>query len=166
MNTFENTPQSASLPDAKKEKIKAALAPCGLSCETCFAHVNGEIRKYSQKLKEKLGNFDVYAKRFETLVGDPVFKKYPDFKEMLDYFAQGNCTGCRNEQCRLFKDCGVRPCHQEKGVDFCFECDGFPCDHTHFDDHLYKRWVRLNEIIRRKGLEKYCEESRERPRYV
>ena len=37
------------------EKIKESIAPCGLCCETCFAHVDGDIRKYSMKLKEKLG---------------------------------------------------------------------------------------------------------------
>ena len=99
------------------EQIKAAIAPCGLSCEKCFAHVDGGIRKCSLKLKEKLGNFDNYAKRFETLLGNPIFKKYPDFKEMLDYFASANCQGCRNEQCKLFTTCGVRSCHQKKGVD-------------------------------------------------
>jgi len=96
------------------EQIKASVSPCGLSCETCFAHVDGDIRRYSLKLKEKLGNFEPYAKRFETLLGIPIFKKYPDFKEMLDYLALENCKGCRNEQCKLFKNCGVRPCHHCK----------------------------------------------------
>jgi hypothetical protein len=148
------------------EQLKASVAPCGLSCETCFAHVDGAIRRHSLKLKEKLGNFDSYAKRFEALLGEPVFRKYPDFKEMLDYFAKGNCTGCRNEQCKLFKDCGVRPCHQEKQVDFCYQCEEFPCDRTNFDENLYKAWVKINEIIRKKGLENYCEQTLKRPRYV
>ena len=39
------------------EEIKESIAPCGLCCETCFAHVDGDIRRYSLKLKEKLGNF-------------------------------------------------------------------------------------------------------------
>ena len=38
------------------ESIKETIAPCGLCCETCFAHVNGDIRKLSIQLKEKLGN--------------------------------------------------------------------------------------------------------------
>ncbi|MCD4675435.1 MAG: hypothetical protein K8S18_05490 [Desulfobacula sp.] len=38
-------------------QIKASLAPCGLSCEKCFAHVDGNIRRYSLKRKEELGNF-------------------------------------------------------------------------------------------------------------
>ena len=148
------------------ENIKASLAPCGLSCEKCFAHVEGDIRRYSLKLKEKLGNFAPYAKRFETLLGNPVFKKYSDFKELLDYFASENCKGCRNEQCKLFKNCGVRPCHQEKAVDFCFQCDEFPCNKTNFDEGLYNAWVRINEIIRKEGIEKYYELTVERPRYM
>jgi len=85
------------------EQIKASLAPCGLSCEKCFAHVDGDIRRYSLKLKEKLGNFHINAKRFETLLDDPIFKKYPDFKEMLDYFASENCKGCRTSSANYLK---------------------------------------------------------------
>jgi hypothetical protein len=148
------------------EQIKEALAPCGLSCGKCFAHQDGDIRRYSLKLKESLGNFEGYAKRFETILDKPIFKKYPGFKEMLDYLASENCQGCRNEQCRLFKNCGVRGCQQEKRVDFCFQCEGFPCNRTNFDDRLHKIWVLINEKIKRTGLEQYYEETVNRPRYV
>ncbi|BBO81691.1 hypothetical protein DSCO28_22570 [Desulfosarcina ovata subsp. sediminis] len=147
------------------EKIKRALAPCGLSCESCFAYVDGDIRRASQRLKEKLGNFAPYAKFFETLLGDPVFKAYPDFKTMLDHLASENCRGCRNEQCRLFKNCGVRPCHQEKQVDFCYQCDEFPCERTNFDKPLYRTWVIINEKIRKDGIEPYYEKNRTGCRY-
>lgn len=147
------------------DNIKATIAPCGLCCETCFAHVNGDIRRLSTELKEKLGNFHINAKRFETLLEEPIFEKYADFKEMLDYFAVQNCHGCRNEQCKLFKHCGVRPCHQNMGVDFCYQCDEFPCDRTNFDESLYKGWMAINEIIRNKGIEAYCEKAKMRPRY-
>lgn len=149
-----------------RDDIKDALAPCGLSCEKCFARSTGQIRNHAEKLRKKLGNFDIYAQRFETLVGDPVFQNYPAFKEMLAYFAKGTCNGCRNEQCRLFKGCGVRPCHQEKGIDFCFECDDFPCNHTGFDPHLYERWVSMNQTIRDIGLKAFYESTRDQPRYV
>lgn len=148
------------------EQIKAALAPCGLSCEKCFAHVDGDIRRYARKLRESLGNFEPYAKRFETLLGEPIFGNYQNFKAMLDYLASENCRGCRNEQCRLFKNCGVRACHQEKRVDFCHQCDQFPCDRTNFDEGLHRSWMQINETIRRIGLEAFLEKSRARPRYV
>ena len=148
------------------QRIQESLGPCGLCCETCFAHVDGDIRRYSVKLKEKLGNFEPYAARFATLLDDPIFKKYSDFKEMLDYLASENCRGCRNEQCRLFKDCGVRPCQQEKKVDFCHQCAEFPCKRTNFDERLYKIWVLINEKIKSQGLEQYYQDTRTRPRYV
>lgn len=147
------------------QRILESIAPCGLCCETCFAHVDGEIRQYAIKLKEKLGNFHLNAKRFETLLEDPIFGKYPTFKEMLDYFASENCRGCRNEQCKLFKNCGVRVCHQKKQLDFCHECDEFPCEKTNFDPGLYKAWVKINEKIQAKGIEQYCADVRTRCRY-
>ncbi len=146
-------------------QILETLAPCGLNCKKCFAHVDGEIRKYANKLKEALGNFAVYATRFETLLGDPIFTKYPDFKDMLDYLAKEHCRGCRHEQCKLFKNCGVRTCHQEKEIDFCHQCDDFPCDKTGFDEHLHARWIKLNERIKKVGIEQYHSETRDRHRY-
>ena len=148
------------------EHIKASLGPCGLSCEKCFAHVDGDIRRHSLELREALGNFGPYAQRYETLLDEPVFKKYPDFKEMLEYFASENCHGCRNEQCKLFKNCGVRPCHQEKGLDFCYQCEEFPCSRTGFDESLNRAWVRINEIIKSKGIEEYYEVTLRRHRYI
>ncbi len=148
------------------ERIKESLAPCGLCCETCFAHVNGDIGKYSMKLKEKLGNFHIKAKRFETLLDDPIFNKYPHFKEMLDYFASENCKGCRNEQCKLFKECGVRGCHQDKKIDFCYQCTQFPCDRTNFEPDMYKGWKIQNEKIRDMGIEDFYEKTKNRPRYT
>lgn len=148
------------------QQIKAALAPCGLNCAQCFAHVDGEVRRYSQKLREALGNFAPYARGFETILGEEVFRKYPDFAELLAYLAQGQCQGCRNEQCKLFQGCGVRPCHQAKGVDFCAECDEFPCERTKFPPALRGAWLKVNQIIQDKGIEAYYQLSMARPRYV
>jgi len=148
------------------ETIKASISPCGLSCETCFAHVDGDIRRYSRKLRKKLGNFESYAGRFETLLGNPIFKKYADFKDMLDFLAAENCKGCRKENCKLFKECHVRRCHEEKGVDFCYECGDFPCNRTNFDEGLYQIFVKRNEKIRKTGIDAFYEKSRTAPRYI
>ncbi|MEN6623471.1 MAG: DUF3795 domain-containing protein [Smithella sp.] len=147
------------------EEILNALGPCGLNCKKCFAHRDGKIRRYSLKLVKEFGKFDVYAERFETLLNNPIFKKYPDFKIMLEYFASENCQGCRKESCRLFKDCGVRACHQQKNVDFCFQCTDFPCKKTNFDGHLENRWIQINHRIRTVGIEKYYAETKDKPRY-
>jgi hypothetical protein len=145
--------------------LKSRLAPCGLHCGKCFAFVDGDIKNYSSKLKESLGEFDNYASRFVSLIDEPVFKNYPDFKALLNYFTSVSCKGCRKEKCKIFKDCKVRDCHEEKGVDFCFQCLDFPCNNTGFDQNLQKRSVEINLRMKEIGIEKYYEEIKDKPRY-
>ncbi|MCG8411048.1 MAG: DUF3795 domain-containing protein [Bacteroidales bacterium] len=147
------------------EKIKEKLAPCGLHCGKCFAYEEGDIVKYSKTLKNNLGSFEVYAKRFVDLLDKPVFEKYPDFKDMLECFAISDCSGCRKEVCKLFKDCKVRLCSENKGVDFCFQCPDFPCENTGFDEHLYKRSININIRMKEIGVDNYYEEIKNKSRY-
>jgi len=149
----------------KYELARERLGACGLHCGKCYAYTDGEIAALSGQLAKSLGNFEVYAKRFVELVGDPVFLKYTDFRDFLGYLAEGKCRGCRKEKCKLFKGCGVRPCSEGKSVDFCFQCEDFPCDHTGFDEHLYKRYAGINERMKEIGVEAYYEEVKDRPRY-
>ena len=139
------------------------LAPCGLSCRKCFAYTKGDIAFHSNKLKELLGNFDVYAERFSSFLPD--FKDYPSFKKMLTYFAASDCIGCRQGTCK-YPNCGVVDCYKEKRVDFCFQCDDFPCDKTNFDPHLEKRWLQMNTRMKEIGVEAYYEETKDLCRYL
>lgn len=145
--------------------IKERIAPCGLHCGMCFAFTDGDIHHFSNRLKQALGNFDVYAQRFVEMLGEPVFSKYPDFKEFLNYLSVASCQGCRKEKCKLFKNCNVRVCSEEKQVDFCFQCKQFPCDNTGFDEHLYKRFVAINKRMQEIGVEEYYNEVKGLPRY-
>ena len=147
------------------EFIKTRLSPCGLHCGKCFAFSGGDICQLGKDLKNQLGNFDVYAERFVTLLNEPVFLKYPKFKKMLDYFSAGKCRGCRQEKCALFKNCNVRECSENKQVDFCFQCPDFPCNHTGFDEHLQKRWKLINVKMKGIGVEAYYNEIKDKPRY-
>ncbi len=147
------------------EIIKERLSPCGLHCGKCFAYKEGDIVKSSKALKKDLGEFDVYAKRFVKLLDRPIFEKYQDFKEMLEYFAIGDCSGCRNETCKLFKNCKVRLCSENKDVDFCFQCAEFPCNNTGFDEHLNERSVKINQRMKEIGVDNYYEEIKDKPRY-
>jgi hypothetical protein len=148
-----------------KNELLDKLGPCGLLCEKCFAYEKGMIKHHAEELKKYLGGFDNYAKRFVSLLHNPVLEKYPDFKELLNFFAQGTCNGCRNQECHLFQGCKVRLCYKEKKVDYCFQCNYFPCNNTGFDDNLHNRWIKLNQKIREIGIEKYYREIKDNPRY-
>jgi len=138
------------------------LAPCGLNCAKCLSHAQGDIKKLSLDLQERLGSFDHYAERFSGF--NPAFKNYPAFKELLTLFTQGSCQGCRQGTC-LNTACGIITCHQEKGVDFCFQCAEFPCQKSNLDPNLHQRWLTMNQRMKEIGVEAYWEEIKDLPRY-
>lgn len=139
------------------------LAPCGLNCNKCLFYIEGEIKDHSIKLKELLGSFDNYAKRFSKF--RPVFENYPQFKILLENFTEENCRGCRSGDCK-YPNCGVSECYKEKGVDFCFQCNEFPCGKSNFDENLKTRWIKMNMRMKEIGVEKYFEEIKNNPRYI
>ncbi len=145
------------------DEILKILAPCGLNCAKCIAFVGGDIKKHSKELKRLLGSFDGYAERFSNFI--PVFKKYPSFKELLDYFARAECKGCRQGDCK-YPNCGVAKCYKDRNVDFCFQCNEFPCDKSNFDPNLKERWIKMNNLMKEIGAEAYFEETKELPRYI
>ena len=144
-------------------EIKKILAPCGLNCGKCLAYTEGEIKFHSKKLKDLLGSFNKYAERFSKFM--PVFKKYHNFEEILNFFIQNECRGCRSGDCK-YPNCGVAVCYKQKGVDFCFQCQDFPCEKTNFDDDLKERWLKMNRRMKEIGVEAYYQESKDLPRYI
>ena len=136
--------------------------PCGLNCLKCMVYADGYIKRHARELQRLLGSFDIYAERFSEFI--PAFKNYPSFKEVLDIFIKVDCAGCRKGDCK-YPNCGVAACYKDKGVNFCFQCDEFPCNKTNFDEHLQKRWIKLNERIQEIGIENYYSETKDQPRY-
>lgn len=146
-------------------KILESLGPCGLNCSKCFAYKDGDIQEYSIKLKEALGDFDVYAERFVELLNEPVFENYPAFKSMLDHFSNAQCSGCRKDTCKLFLNCNVKDCSKEHSVDFCFQCEEFPCSKHGFDEHLENRWKKIQLNMKENGVEAYFNDIKDKARY-
>ncbi|QJB56111.1 C-GCAxxG-C-C family (seleno)protein [Pseudodesulfovibrio sp. zrk46] len=146
------------------EMLKSQIAPCGLSCGKCLAYDGGPIQVAAQTLTSELGDkFGAYAKRFEGM--NPVFANYGSFKELLDFMAGGSCSGCREKGC-LFKACRVPKCAKEHGVDFCFQCDQFPCEEHGMPDALAARWKANNEAMADRGVEAWFVEWMDRHRYL
>ncbi len=143
--------------------IKKILAPCGLNCMKCQMYADGEIRHHAAEMKRLLASFDSYAERFSRFL--PIYNKYPEFKELLAHFSQANCKGCRQGDCK-YPNCGVAKCCKSKGIDFCFQCEEFPCEKSNFDPNLHERWIRMGRRMKEIGVEAYYEETKDRPRYT
>jgi hypothetical protein len=147
------------------KEIISILAPCGLNCEKCVAYKDGFIAKSARDLNNYLGNFESFAERYVRLF--PEYQNYPAFAKMLDYLANPQCDGCRKGHC-LYTGCGVGSCEKiESGeLDFCFQCNEFPCERPQFHPDLDRRWKERNSRMKDIGVEGYFEESKDLPRYV
>ena len=124
-------------------------APCGLDCFNCFFYLA------TQGDEEALRQTKIYH---ETM-GVP--------EEVM------RCNGCRAHQGdppmhKVSMDregpCPAYGCSTAKGLDFCCDCDEFPCDHLHpYADRADK--VPHNTkvfnlcLIKRMGVEKWAQEK-------
>ena len=83
-------------------------APCGLDCFNCPMYLAEENEKLRAEISRRRG--------------------LP--------LEQASCDGCRNENgtmafLGMTEPCSVYQCIGKKGLDFCCECEEFPCDLLH-----------------------------------
>ena len=86
--------------------VKKIIAPCGIDCFNC--------ELYEENVTEEM------QARLSAAIKIP--------KEKI------TCKGCVGENQCLFVDlegrqCSTKACTNNKGVDYCFQCDTFPCAH-------------------------------------
>ena len=146
-----------------REEFLSRVAPCGLVCYTCTMAENGAIHRHSRELLGLLTGFDSFAIKFQEY--EPRLRKYASFKEILTLFSESDCKGCRGGSC-TYPGCVVQPCTEEKGLDFCFECDEFPCQKVNFDPGLKRKWRTANRRMQKIGVEAYYLESKNKSHYT
>lgn len=148
----------------RSELIKM-VAPCSLMCYTCSGYCNGAIAKLSHKLIKQLdGIEDFYRKNIPDKV-----EGYKKLEHELTHYACAKCNGCRSSEhngCSI-KGCFILECTKSHGVDFCGECESFPCDKVKslFDCTVYNQWLDGNEQIQSYGIELYYENNHRKSHY-
>lgn len=144
------------------EEVVHKIAACGLDCSRCADYKYGEIGELSAKLFNLLSGYERLAK-IKTKI-NPAFEGYDQFREVLNIFAKASCSGCRSDNNKCPIDCHAKTCHKEKGIDFCFQCDEYPCN-KQFQGKLRDRWIENNNRMKEIGAEKYYIEQNKKPRY-
>jgi hypothetical protein len=138
------------------------LAPCGIDCERCIRYADGRVRRSAAELAVALEGFERMAPKVADRV--PALAEYERFREILGLFAGADCLGCRAGGSQL-SFCAARTCFGEQKIDFCFQCDLYPCDRNQYPENLVQRWRAYNDRMREVGVEQYYQESLEKPRY-
>ena len=147
----------------EKQCLLNKIAPCVLLCHTCAAAKSGVIRERSQKLLQYLEGFEGYVEMLSAY--QPGLKKYPEFAEVLRLLADASCDGCRDGVCK-FPGCEIAPCTKEKGHDYCFQCESFPCDKVDQVPVLKRVWLKANQRMKEIGPEAYFERMKTRSHYA
>jgi hypothetical protein len=138
------------------------LAPCGIDCERCVRYEKGRIKGLATDLAAALEGFANMAAASADRV--PALRDYDRFAEILGFFSGADCKGCRASGCPL-PFCAARDCFREKAVDFCFQCDEYPCERNQYPEMMVRRWRAINDRMAEVGPEEYYRESLENPRY-
>jgi hypothetical protein len=132
------------------EDLKLNTAVCGIDCFNCEVfHTN--IDAFFNAMSEE---------RKAAMVSRGMTKE------------KMRCQGCRTSGCTMLTGkCETLECVQNKKVDFCFECDDFPCSRLQplaDGADRYPQNLKVYNLItiQNKGLEKWAAESTEiRERY-
>ena len=118
---------------------KTLVSVCGLFCHSCGI--------YTSTQENNIENLQRISER----------TKIP--------FAEIKCNGCRSETLTAYcKNCHMRKCADEKGIDFCGQCHEYPCpeikDFQSQMPHRAELW-KSQERIKEIGWEKWYLEMAE-----
>jgi len=113
-------------------------SPCGIYCGAC-----GTLHAFRE------GRVEEHAK-FAQMAPEDVM-----------------CAGCKTDQLADYCiGCHFRDCARDRGIEFCFECDEFPCEPLvafRKDKYPHHSTVLKNlETIKEKGLDAWLAEQEER----
>ena len=122
-----------------KETAKTMSSPCGLPCFHCPAYLAQDYPEIREKVAA-------------------VLNVPPD---------KATCEGCRPQKGRINllnpeKSCKVFLCAGQKGIDFCHECDDFPCERfqPYADQANFPHNMKMYQLcmMKKLGLEVWAEE--------
>jgi hypothetical protein len=103
-------------------------------------------------------------------------KWFNTFQNTLQYLGGASCPGCRNnppsnkDGWGCLEGCVIPACVKERGVDFCAECDEFPCqkakDFFTTPEMTSSYWENGSRRIKEVGIEAYFEEKKDVSHYI
>lgn len=149
----------------KKSEILKKVAPCSLMCHTCSGYHKGVICESSKTLLKYLEGMKEFYEKHRP---DDV-ESYCSFEDILRMYGSAPCSGCRSTEhngCSI-EGCFLLECTKNHGIDFCGECDEFPCKKTQdlFEEVVYKQWLEGNQQISDYGIDFFWENNSEKPHY-
>lgn len=92
------------------------IAYCGLVCQTCPIYLATRVESQEEREKMRVEIAQLCREQY-GMAYEP--------KDITD------CDGCRTNEGRLFsacKDCAIRKCARQRGLESCASCDEYVCE--------------------------------------
>jgi len=109
-------------------EAKNLVTYCGGFCGACGMYKGRIWAMVAQDFKEiiEVTGFAEWVPKFEKIDFN-----FSDFLKGLEYFANERTGPYCKFPCKEGggAPCKVRPCAKERGIEICFECKDFPCEH-------------------------------------
>lgn len=151
-----------------RERLLDCVPPCGLMCYTCPGFCDGAIKEHSEALLALRKGFREFLSK-----GTTDLTEYDQYIERLKADADPSCPGCRKIDGKgrgCIKGCFIPECAKEQGVDFCGECDAFPCarieESSLYSEEVKKGFREGSLLIKEHGAEKYFEMKKGVSHYI
>lgn len=157
-----------------RDQLLQYVAPCALLCYSCPGLKDGAISQCASRL---CGYFEGYYDFNDANLPEkyrPWLDEFAAFERRLERFTQSTCPGCRSNPkpgAGCIEGCVVPSCVKEKGIDYCGECNDFPCEKARsffarINDVIGKDWENGSRRIGEIGIDAYFEERKDRSHYA
>ncbi len=146
------------------ELARERLGACGLALREMLRLYRGRYTSPEQPIGQVAGKLRNLCEAVCRVGRGARFPEIPRLQGIPGLPGRGKMRGLQERKMQALQRMQVRSCSEGKKVDFCF-CVDFPCDNTGFDEHLYTRYVGINERMKEIGVEAYYEEVKNQSRY-
>lgn len=161
----------------EKGKLLQYVAPCSLLCYACGSFKDGPVSECARRLHTYWEGYCEFRSRYLPEESRSAWHtEFKAFDDTLQYLGGASCPGCRNNPPSnkgtwgCLEGCVPQACVKEHGVDFCAECDEFPCqkakDFFTTHENLVDEWESGNRRIKEVGAEAYFEEKKDISHYI
>jgi len=158
----------------EKNELLRRVAPCSLMCYTCPGCQNGAISRVAAQLCTYFEGYYDFNDANLPQQYRGWLDEFKAFEERLKRFTNAKCPTCRQAPEKFggcIAGCVVRECYTQKGVDFCAECDEFPCEKAisffaGINAVIRTDWEAGNRRIQEIGIEQYYDEKKDISHYL
>ena len=133
-------------------EAKKSVGYCGAYCGECALYRGRVCAVAAQELLEMIRGADYadWLPRFVKLDFD-----FDEFLKGVEYFSKEDTGAYCQEPCKEGggPPCKIRPCAKGRGIEICYECEDFPCEHFSWILEKYPDKLEDYERFKELGLE-------------